>query len=496
MAFYAPWTRNHTLEEIYRPFQDRGVVCGRVFGPADLTSHEQLVANDFFRILDDERLGPVHIAGAAAHLTRAPRRSLVAAPTRARLHGPEVRAPRRPLEGLRVLDLTQAWQGPFASLLLADLGANVTKVESHERPDVWRLIGTADEPGSPFHAWNRSFYFNSSNHNKRSLTLALDLPEGRDLFLRLARNADVVMENYTPRVMEQLGLGTEALWSANPRMVISSFCGYGKRGPLRNYKANGAVIEAEAGWAAIQAYQDGVPMVMGFYPADPLSGLQMAGATLAAMYDSLKYDTGWAIDGSMLAAAVGYIGDEVIAARSENPPPPGNRVRGAAPCGVFPCRGEDRWIAISVTDDSAWRALLAIATDARLHSPRYKDAAGRLADEDRLEELLAAWTAAWEAEELMFQEEGVPSAVVRTPHEILADPQSIDEGWLIPVEAPHLGRRLLNASPWQSSSWPPMPAAPPPMLGEHSREILANDLQLPPSEIDRLFEEGVTRPVI
>lgn len=220
-----------------------------------------------------------------------------------------------PLEGFTVLDLTQAWIGPMAGMILGDLGADVIKVEGVTRPDIWRYLGQGPEsPGRPpTSPLNRSWYFNAANRNKRGLGLDLTSPRGRDLFLRFVAQADVVLENFTPQVMSRFGLDYATLAAGCPEIVFTSFSGFGSDGPFATFKANGASIEALAGWDGLHQDPAGEPVLMATYPADPTGGLQMAAATLVGLYRRLATGQGARVDGSMLEASAEYIGDVLLA---------------------------------------------------------------------------------------------------------------------------------------------------------------------------------------
>ena len=395
-----------------------------------------------------------------------------------------------------MLDLTQAWIGPFATLVMADLGAEVIKIESHRRPDVWRHAANsppalADAPGAKV---NHSWYFNSVSRNKRSLCLDLASADGKALFERLVAGADVVAENYTPQVMDKFGLGYDALAAQRPDLVKASFSGFGKTGYLSDMKANGSSIEALAGWDFLHRYPDGPPALMGFYQADPVCGLQMAALTLASLIRRQRTGEGEAIDGAMLDAAVGYLGDALLAAQLGDPPAAlGNRDPDHAPSGVYPARGDDRWIAIDIPDEAAWHALAALVGPP-LDQPRFETLAGRRAAQDEIDATLAAWTAGFDAEALMgrLQGAGVPAGVVRGLAEAIDDPQLTARGWFKTMTHADLGEHRYNGFPWRFAGRELVAATPPPRLGEHSALLLTEKLGLDEAAIKALAAEGVT----
>lgn len=505
MEFLGQLLARRPAKAVFRAMLEAGVPCGLAQSPGDLLDEPHLAARGFFSVVNHPRLGPLPLAGAPAHLSRTPAAQPAPAPSRPSPSAPPW-TPRAggpphtrdlPLAGIRLLDLTQAWIGPYAAMLLADLGAETVKIESHRRPDVWRQWSAAPVPLTDVNAdeVNASPNYNSVNLNKRSLTLDLKSEAGRAVLLRLAREADLVMENYTPRVLERLGLDHATLARENRRMVMTSFCGFGKTGPLSDFKANGTTIEAIAGWDHFHRYPGEDPIVMGFYQADAISGLQMAAVTLVALLHSLRTGEGQAIDGSMYEAAAGYIGEALMEARlGLAQTSAGNADPDYAPSGVFPCAGEDRWIAISVLNEDQWQALVGLAPELGA----YSDVAARLADRAALESRIADWTIGREPEGLAaaLQAASIPAAVVRSPAEVLACPHLSGRDWFRSLVHADVGEHLHNGAPWRFAGVPPRRECASPRLGEHSREILAERLGLSDEEISRLERDNVTGAVL
>jgi len=509
VAFLSRHAETRSADEVFLALASRGVVCGRVNSPAELLEDGQLAEREFFIEARHPALGELKLAGAAARLRNAKLAPFSPAPgpdETVRLEdigweprpAPPVRGAVNalPLEGVRVLDLTQAWIGPFATLVMADLGAEVIKVESHRRPDVWRHAANsppalAEAKGAKV---NHSWYFNSVSRNKRSLCLDLASADGKALFERLVEGADVVAENYTPQVMDKFGLGYDALARLRPDLVMASFSGFGKTGYLADMKANGSSIEALAGWDFLHRYPDGPPVLMGFYQADPVCGLQMAALTLASLIRRERTGEGEAVDGAMLDAAVGYLGDALLAAQlGETPAALGNRDPDHAPSGVYPARGDDRWIAIDIPDEAAWRALAALVGPP-LDQPRFASLAGRRAAHGEIDAALATWTAGCDAEALMgrLQAADVPAGVVRGLAEAIDDPQLTARGWFKTMTHADLGAHRYNGFPWRFAGRELVAATPPPRLGEHSALLLREKLGLDEAAIEGLAAKGVT----
>ena len=507
--------RDKWADEVFLGLLKRRIVCGKVLSPADLLVDEHLAARGFFRTLDHPRLGELPFAGPAATLGRTGPSQPAPAPG----VGEQVDAsqldwqPFRtamsepgpgealPLQGVEIVDMTQAWIGPYAAMLLADLGADVIKVESHQRPDVWRRWLANPKPvGNVLGGHiNTSPYYNSVNRNRRSLCLDLKTGEGRDLLRRLIADADVLMENFTPRVMERFGFDWPAVEKLNPGLVMTSWSGFGKTGPLSDYKANGTSIEALAGWDWLHRYPDGEPMVMGFYQADAITGLQMAATTLVALFHSRRTGEGQTIDGSMVEAAAGYLGEVLLdAALGGEQTPVGNGDLDHAPHGVYPCAGEDRWIALAVDSDEKWKRLVALSGSGTLADRAFDRHRDRIANTEKLDEALTVWTCSREAENLMehLQAAGIAAAVVRSATEVMACPHLEERAWFRRIEHPDVGEKRYAGHSWRIDGLAERSDLPPPRLGEHSRELLAERLGLSNAEIDDLFERGVTGAVL
>ncbi|MDE2851059.1 MAG: CoA transferase [Acidobacteriota bacterium] len=515
LPFLAGRVREKTMDEVFYGLLERKIVCGKVVKPVDLLAEEHLAARGFFRTLHHPRLGELQFAGPAARLGRTDAVPPARAPAvreqveLSSLDWQPIEPPAcageqgesLPLADVEIVDLTQAWIGPFASMLLADLGASVIKIESHQRPDVWRrwLASPVPMPNPPPGLVNSSPNYNSVNRNKRSLCLDLKTEEGKDLLRRLAAGADVVMENFTPRVMERFGLEWPELSAENPGLVMTHWSGFGKTGPLSDYKANGTSIEALAGWDWLHRYPGGDPMVMGFYQADAITGMQMAATTLVALFHSRRTGEGQSIDGSMIEAAVGYLGEVLLdAALGGEQTPPGNGDLDLAPHGVYPCAGEDCWIAVAVESDEMWRRLVAISGSRTLADPVFDRHADRIASAAKLDEAMAEWTGTLRAEHLMerLQAAGIAAGVVRTTAELMECSHLKERRWFRRIEHADVGEHRYAGHPWRMDGPLERADLPPPRLGEHSRDLLRERLGLSDAEIDDLFERGVTGAVV
>lgn len=327
-------------ETLFMDLQSRNVVCGMVRTPDEVLACSQL------RALDGNAgpEGPEVKSGAPRRCARLVDGGL------GRIGGPGLAPTQAPLSGFRVLDLTQAWIGPLAGMILADLGAEVIKVEGPLRPDIWRLLGQAPfaegETGSPL---DRSCYFNAVNRGKRGLSLDLTSAEGASVLHRLVGETDILLENFTPSVMSRFGLDFQTLMFTNPGLVMTSFSGFGAAGPWSGFKANGVSIEALAGWTSQCRDEDGAPLLMATYPADPLGGLQMAAVTLVGLLRRLRSGRGAHLEGSMLEAATEYIGDVLLSTAQGSRPVADVAKVEAAEDGGWRVVGEGRSVPVRTT---------------------------------------------------------------------------------------------------------------------------------------------------
>jgi crotonobetainyl-CoA:carnitine CoA-transferase CaiB-like acyl-CoA transferase len=505
--------------QVFHAFNELRISCGLAQSPLDLLDDRHLNERGFFREVSHPTLGTIRLPGPPFRMTAwdqghtSPHEG---ERSRAATASASPSLP-SPLSGLRVIDLTQAWLGPYATMLLGDLGAEIIKIESLSRPDSWRGAGTArrapvpgpsaahwtTRPANPYaHSLNTSGSFNAVNRSKRSLNLDLTTAEGREAFLGLVRDSDVVMENFTPRVMANFGLGYDFLKEIRPGLVLAAFSGYGASGPYRDYRANGATTDATCGWAYLVGYEDGPPTMMGIMEADPLTGLQMAASVLVALEARDETGCGYFIEGSMLEVGATYIGEEVLLASvtGQAPTRRGNRDRHMVPHAVFRCKGEDEWVAVAVRDDADWEALCAMmSSDApAVADPKYQSAAARRKFEDEIEAAFAAWTVEHEAPEVAerLQRAGVPAAPVQPFSRVLEDQHLAARGWFQPMAHPDMGVHRYNGFPWRFSRTPAFVQCRPPRQGEHSVEILAERLGYAGEVIHGLITHGVTGSIL
>ncbi len=400
---------------------------------------------------------------------------------------------RGPLTGIRVADFGHVWAGPYCSATLADMGAEVIKIESIQRLDVHRRQGPYPEK-QPGH--NRSGVWNAQNRGKRSVTFNLSTPGGRDLARRLVAVSDVVVENFSPGVMQRLGLDYESLRAVNPRIVMVSLSAFGQTGPQSAYVGYGPSLDAWSGLTALTGYPGGAPLALGGIFPDTGSALQAAFAIQAALHRRDRTGEGCYIDFSELEAAILLIGDLVVGQLSGDMTSQalGNADPHYAPQGAWPTRGEDRWLALSVPDQRAWQGLCALlGREEWAADPALASAAGRQERHAEIAAAIAAWAAQQEALSAMhaLQAAGVPAAVNQDVPGLLADPQLRDRGFFQELPHPEVGETLVYGAIWRLSDTPGGTGTAAPVLGQDNDFVLQDVLGLDPAEIQRLVAEQI-----
>jgi len=411
--------------------------------------------------------------------------------------------PDLPLSGIRVLDLGQVYAGPTCARVLCDLGAEVIKIEGVKWTDPIRNLFIADNDGRGDY-WNRGGYYLFRNVGKRSLTLDFTTSQGVELFGRLVALADVVVENFTPRVMKNLGLDYQSLRQLRPDIIMISLSGYGQSGPWRDFAAYGTGLEAVSGICSLTGCRGGPPARTGISFTDPVTGLVGAGAVLLALHHRRRTGKGQFIDLSQHEAAVPLIGHALMdfAMNNRQQPRLGNRDLVAAPQGCYRCRGDDDWLVISVANDGQWlRFAEAVGHPEWIQDERFADILSRHRHHDELDALIEAWTREQDHIEAMhlLQRAGVTAAAVLNGKEVLLDPHLRERGCFDLVDVPGAGKRpvprVLGA---HFSRFDARARGPAPKLGEHNREVLQGLLDLSEEEVTRLEEEGVigTEPVL
>lgn len=396
---------------------------------------------------------------------------------------------RLPLEGVRVVDLTMMWAGPYATHLLGEMGAEVIKVEGPRAWDNVRTLFPIPEP----EPWDASFYFNDYNREKKSLVLDLTHPRGRELLLELVAKSDAVIENYRADVLDRLGLGWDALQRARSDIILVSMAGFGKTGADRELVGFGPIVEQMAGLASLTGYgDDGVPYKTGISYGDPVGGVAAAGALVLALIHRRRTGRGSSIDLAQREVMAQMLGEAFVAAslRGEAPVHRGNRHAVWAPQGVYPCQGEQQWLALSVRSDDEWQALCDVLGSPELVTLSAEERRER---HDEIDARIAAWAQAQEAQPAQdtLQERGIPAARMLDSDSVHWDGHLLARDYWDFMKHPRMQPYPQPAPPWRFVEANPRPRRPAPMFGEHNREILCDLLGVSEAELAELTAAGV-----
>ena len=519
LGYVRPWTTRHTTDEVIEQASALRIPVAPVLDGATVVDHEQFVSRGSFvegphgftqpripyRIGDrtPPAFRPAPTLGQHTGTVEWPVRPRPAPPAPDPEGGGERRrnpgavastsdatssAAALPLEGVRIVDFTAFWAGPSATQLLGALGADVIKIESIQRPDGMRF--TSAKPASVDQWWEWGFVFHGANANKRSVTLDLNRPEGLELVLRLIADADVVVENFSPRVMENFGLGWDTIHATAPQAVMLRMPAFGLDGPWRDRTGFAQTMEQLTGMAAVTGYPDGPP-VLPRGAVDPLAGQHAVFALLAALDERDRTGTGMLVEATLAEAALNIAAEPVVehSAYGRLVERHGNQSPMADPQGVFPC-AEGQWLAVAAETDAHREALCTV-----VGVDDVRGDAGRRA--------MTAWCAERDVERALavLLDVGIPAAVLVHPAAIHTTAQHEARGFFEVLDHPVTGRRGLPSLPFRyrrreaaidtgpTRGWL---RTPPPTLGQHTDEVLGSLLGLGDDELARLRAEGIT----
>ena len=407
-----------------------------------------------------------------------------------------------------MLDLSRIWAGPYCTKLMADLGAEIIKMESlsvydSHRGPVSPARGIAaypdGEPGDE--PWNRNGWFNCLHMSKYGITLELTSDEGRGVFERLVSISDVLIENFRQGSLERLGYDYATLRKHRPDLIYVSMPAFGNTGPWKGYLGYGIGQEQLSGMAHLTGYPDDGPMKSGINHGDPITGSHAAGVLLAALRRRRRTGKGMYIDVSQQESAVAFMGGELLSYQmtGQEPVRIGNRSRWYAPCNTYHCKGEDRWVTIATTNDGEWASLVAAMDAPQLAADtRFATAEARMANQYELDGIVSAWTSDQDAFQLAerLQAVGVPAGPVLRGPDLLVDKHYAERGTFVTVDHPQVGPKQYPGLPWKMSGTPGEVRWPSPTLGQHNREIFGSLVGLSGEEIDALESGGVigTKP--
>lgn len=399
---------------------------------------------------------------------------------------------KRLLNGVRVIDFTWIGAGSYTTKLLADLGADVVKIETSTRLDTLRLAKPYKDkvPGI-----NRSGYFADRNSSKRSITVNIKEPEGLALAKRLIADAHVVTNNFTPGVMDKLGLGYDVVRGIQPRIIFAAMSMQGGTGPDRNDLGYGLTIGAVTGLQHLTGLPDREPAGTGTnFPDHIPNPTHAAFAILAALRHQRRTGMGQSIDIAQTEPTIAMIGPAVMdyfvngVVQNRN----GNRHAQFAPQGVFPCKGEDRWIAITVQTDAQWRALCQ-ALELTVPS-EWDGAAQRRQNADAIEAMLSSACAKWDNVKLaeVLQAAGLAAGQVQDARDVLDnDPQLRARGHWVQLNHPEMGPSTYNSAPFRFSGAESAPSSPAPLLGQHTYQVAQELLGLDEAQVTTLIKENI-----
>jgi formyl-CoA transferase len=397
----------------------------------------------------------------------------------------------QPLEGIRVLDLTRILAGPYCTMMLGDLGADVIKVERPGRGDDSRGWGPpwVGEPYGPYPG--EAAYFLAANRNKRSMTVNLKSAEGQEIVRNLARVSDVLVENYRAGALDRMGLGYEDLHDLNPRLVYCSVSGYGRTGPFANRPGYDFIIQAEGGMMGITGPEEGAPYRVGIPIVDIVTGMFSSTAILAALRARDVTGEGQCVDMSLLDSQVALLTNVAsnYLVGGEAPRRLGNAHPNITPYEAYEAR--DGWFALAAGNERQWAILCDVASQPELkHDARFRDNSARVENREALGQLLNVAFAARDVDEWLgeFRRAGLPCGPINAIPEVFAHPQSGARELVLETVHPTAGSVRFPGFPYKLSETPAAIRRSPPLLGQHTDEVLLELLDYAAEDVTALRE--------
>jgi crotonobetainyl-CoA:carnitine CoA-transferase CaiB-like acyl-CoA transferase len=397
---------------------------------------------------------------------------------------------RAPLDGVRVLDFGWTWAGPYCGMILADLGADVVKVETSQHLDMLRLSGAfVDGVRDP----ERSGWYSATNRGKRSITIDLKHPEGRALVLELVAISHAAIENFSPGVLDRLRLGWEDLSTVNPRIVLLSLSAYGATGPEQTYVAYGDHVGYASGMASVIGHPDDGPTPINTFYGDPVGGMYGALAIVAALEEVRRTGAGRHLEYSQIEGLLTMIPGALMV-RSSGAPVTRliDKSPVMAPHGFYRCLGDDAWVAIAVESDQRWAAFRALlGADGRLLAD-HADLEARKADEDAVDAAVSAWTATrspWQVT-VACQRAGIAAFPLMNSARLMRDAHLHERNFFQWVTHPIAGPGPLPGVVFRIGADGADVRGPAPLMGEHNEEVLMGLLGLDRERFDHLIADG------
>lgn len=508
-AIMDEWLADKPRREAVRMAQELRLPFTEVFTPGEVLSNEHVRARASMVEIEHPRAGSVLQPGGPMRLSETP--WLVGAAPLLGADGPpfawysegvatpKVRAVApgtRPLDGVRVIDFTNAVAGPIATSMLGDLGAEVIKVEAPSaRPR--NAAGTAPvREGDEGNSYDRMVIFNELNHSKRGVSLDVTDPRGRALLLDLVRKSDVFLQNFSPRAIENMDLGYDVLRRANPAIVAVSMPAFGLDGPYRDRASYGPGIDAMSGISHLTGYADGPPMKPGNFFCDQQAAALATLGTLTALWHRNRTGEGQHIELAMIEGEMQLLADAYLdylwngVERHRD----GNGHPRHAPHDTYRCKGEDEWVAIAVETDVQWQKLCrAIGRPELAGAERFASEQARHANREALRPIIEAWTCSrshYQAQ-LELQEAGIPAGAALNCMELLEDPHLAARGTFEYVDVPNVGPSPFPRAAYRLSETPARMSAPA-RFGEANRDVFCGLLGISGQELEALTAAGVT----
>lgn len=511
-ALIAEAVKNKDAKDLFLKGQQLRALMGMVQTAPDLLDCEQLAARNCFVDLPHPAGSSFRHVGELARMSKTPTSVRVPAPKLGehtdeilRVLEQEVPKPsaahghRRaglPLEGLRVLDIATVIAVPYMGALLSDLGAEVIKIESPQKLDPTRqgVLTTYLDNDPSVDGINRSGMFNVVNRGKRSIVLDMKTEGAKGVFRKLVAKADILIDNFTPRVLTSWGLSPEELLEINPRLICLSNTGYGSTGPWKNFPSQGTTLEVTMGISAYTGYRDDKPWKVGqSYPDFTACWVGLT-ALFAALRHVRRTGEGQWIDLGMYQVGVAMIPEALLQYQRDGSQPKriGNEDAQHVPSDAYPCAGEDRWVAISVTSDAQWQALADhMSSDGVTVDSALATEAARRERRSEVNALVAQWVRNCDAFELMsrLQADGIACGPIMDNRDVLLDPHLRHRGFHEYVDMPApIGTRPIMGRPWNLTNRNVRIRKPAPRYGVDGRDILRDLLEISADEIDTLFE--------
>ena len=503
------WVKDWKVEELWHQAQSRRICFAPVFGMEQLSKQEQLRSRNFFVEVTHPKAGTVTQLGPPYQLREPWWQIRRPAPLldqhtdevlNALPPAPAPRPPapspktRRPLEGVRVADFTWVWAGPYGTMYLTHLGAEVIKIESNTRIDITRRLPLY--PKGMKAGVNRSGLFNQWSLGKKSVLINFAQPEGLAVVKELIKNSDVVVDNFATGVMERLGLGYDELVKIKPDIIMASVSGYGHSGPLQNYMGYGPAIAPLTGLSAMTGYAGGPPQEVGISYGDPNSGIHAAVAVAAALAARKRTGKGQYIDVSLWESVAALVPEGWMdyAMNGLEPTRRGNRDPLMAPHNCFRCAGEDEWVSIACGTDAEWQALCGAMDQTGLGAEaRFRTVQDRKANEDELDNIITAWTRTrdkWQVTKTL-QARGVAAFPSMNSKDLADDPHLTQRGFFAELPHAEVGIRKHTGIPWLLSESPNGVQSQAPLLGQHTDQIMRDVLGYSDEHIAQLKERQV-----